>query len=241
MPLTDRQQQIKALLDKGKTPKEIGQQLKISENAVYQQRRRIKQAEDAKAPAAKATTTTKAKAKPGKAKPAKAKPGSRATAEVAAAVVKAADPISEVRRRKAEIDAMLHGVKATLDEATRAYEAAQKAHDTAEAKVRPELERLAAVEALLTGKLAPPKPQRRKPANKTEPAPEAQAPEGAKVEPQAQPVAVAQDEAAEAPDEPTEVPASQNGGGEQHSNGTAEERPGVPSVPEFEQEDAFAS
>ena len=59
-----------------------------------------------------------------------------------------------MKRRKAEIDALLSGTKKTLDEATKAYEAARKAHDTAESKVKPELERLAAVEALLTGKLA---------------------------------------------------------------------------------------
>jgi uncharacterized coiled-coil protein SlyX len=40
--LTPRQQEIKALMEQGKKPKDIAKKLKISENAVYQQIRRIR-------------------------------------------------------------------------------------------------------------------------------------------------------------------------------------------------------
>ena len=44
MALTERQQQIKGLLKQGKSAKEIGKDLDISENAVYQQIRRMRKA-----------------------------------------------------------------------------------------------------------------------------------------------------------------------------------------------------
>jgi hypothetical protein len=236
MALTDRQKEIKGLLDKGKTPKEIGAQLGISENAVYQQRRRIKAAQGSprRGSAKRADEGTRVRAAAARAAAPKQQRKRSAPAPAAAngnsgTTQAPADPLGEVRRRKAEIDSWLTGTKATLDDAAAAHEAAQKAHSEAEAKVQKELEQLAAVEAVLTGKLAPPKPQqRRKPAEKPAEAP-APAPEPPAAE------AEAQDQAAEAPDEPTEVQPSDNGGEPEM------ERAGVPTVPEFAQEDAFAS
>jgi hypothetical protein len=194
---------------------------------IYQQRRRIKLAAGGKATANKrqtvGKTTTKPKAKAPR-KPRAPRRDETPALTLVSSTEAPADPLREVKLRKAEIDAELSIAKTDLDAAAKMHDAAQKAFDDAESQMRPELERLAAVEALLTGKLAPPKAQpRRKPAQA--PAPEPQAEHVAE--------AAAQDAAAEAPDEPTEVPASDNGAGE--------ERPGVPTVPEFSQEDAFAS
>lgn len=245
MALTERQQQIDKLLKDGRTPKQIGEQLGISENAVYQQRRRIKAAASSKRsskPAASKTTQAKRPTQ---------KPRPAASPAAGNGHERSADPLAEVRRRKAEIDSLLSGAKATLSEAAKAHESAQKAYDDAEGKVKVELERLGAVEALLTGKLKPPKPGRKakaeepkaeEPKAEAEAQPEPKAEAQPEPEPEAEPEpavaapeASAQDEAAEAPDEPTEVPSASNGSGE-------EERPGVPSVPEFTQEeDAFAS
>jgi hypothetical protein len=232
--LTERQQQIKGLLDKGKTPKEVGDALGISENAVYQQRRRIKQASGNGSAPAKRTSARKNTRKTSTRKTSQRPARRQAPAAPATQVTTArpADPLSEVQRRKAEIDAQLSSAKTTLDEAAAAHETAQKAYDEAEGGVKQELERLTAVEALLTGKLQPPKPQAKR--NRTTPAP-APAPAPAP-EPEPEQIAAeaaAQDQAAEAPDEPTAVPAS--------DNGSDEERPGVPTVPEFAQEDAFAT
>ena len=255
MALTDRQKEIKGLLDQGKTPKEIGQKLGISENAVYQQRRRIKAASaNGRKPSGNKRQASRASTSRSSTRQRPRQQSQKQRSNHLSVVgekqeQKAADPLSEVRRRKAEIDSQLSSAKATLDEATKAHETAQKAYSEAEGKVKPELEQLAAVEALLTGKLKPPKPAQKakaeKPAEKPaeeapkppeqpqeqeqeqEPAPAAS---GGEIEGEA----TAQDEAAEAPDEPTEVQPSGNGAG-------SEERPGVPTLPEFAQEDAFAS
>jgi transposase len=234
MALTERQQEIKALLDQGKTPKQIGEQLGISENAVYQQRRRIKLAGDqprsqTKTPRKQASKrASKQASKTSRPRQQRQAPAPVAQAEEDTAA-EPANPLNEVRRRQAEIDGMLAEAKTTLDESAKAHATAQKAYDDAESKVKVEMERLAAVEALLTGKLKPPV---KAPKAKAEEAP-AEAPAEPPAEHEA--VAEAQDQAAEAPDQPTEVPASDNGAGDE------EERPGVPTVPEFAQEDAFAS
>lgn len=238
MALTARQKEIKGLLDQGKTPKEVGQQLGISENAVYQQRRRIKAAGGTtgrKQTTRKATATKQsARKQTTRQRPARAQRPALSVVNPTAAPVPA-DPLAAVRERKAAIGLSLNEAKAELENAAKAHEAAQKAYAEAEGKVKPELERLDAVEALLTGKLKPPKSKpkatvQEAPAPEPEPTPTPAAtdePTGSTTE------AAAQDQAAEAPDEPTEVQPSGNGAGE--------ERPGVPTLPEFSQEDAFAS
>jgi Homeodomain-like domain len=251
MALTERQQEIKKLLDEGKTPREVGEALGISENAVYQHRRRMQASASKPARrgshAAKASTSKPAKAasKPAQKRSAPRKrTQSRPAAPASApAAPEAMDPLSAVRHRRDEISLTVTQAKEALDEAAKAHAAAQKAHDDAEAKVKPELERLTAVEALLTGKLKPPVPRSRKAEAEQAPAPAAPAPEPEQQQQDTppettyqdtpdMPEAEAQDAAAEAPDEPTEVAAQGNG---------QQERPGVPTLDEFKQEDAFAS
>ena len=244
MALTDRQKEIKSLLDQGKTPKEIGNKLGISENAVYQQRRRIKAAQANGRKATSSTTkrtSTARKTTTTRRAPRQQRPALAVVNGNGDAAARATDPLEAVRNRKQDIAASLTDAKAALDEAAKAHEAAQKAYAEAEGKVRPELEKLDAVEALLTGKLKPPtkaKAKAEKPAEAPAPAPEP-TPAPAEPEPEQAPVAAeatAQDQAAEAPDEPTEVQPSGNG-----QTDLGEERPGVPTMPEFAQEDAFAS
>lgn len=246
MALTERQQEIKTLLDQGKTPREVGEALGISENAVYQHRRRMQ------GKSTKASTTTRRR---GSAK--RADEGTRVRAEAARSTARKSsgrkrsqrtstqrhltavqatpepqpmDPLTAVRHRRDALNEQVAQTKASLDEIAKLHQEAQKAHDTAVSKVKTELDQLAAAEALLTGKLKPPERRPRKaeakPEPETAPAPE---PEPEVTTPP-MPEADAQDDAAEAPDEPTEVPA--NGQPE-------EERPGVPTLSEFKQEDAF--
>jgi len=234
MALTERQQEIKKLLDEGKTPREVGEALGISENAVYQHRRRMGASAKKSSGRSAAPKATKTASKPAQKRTQRKRsqaPRQTAPAPVAVAAAEpvAMDPLSAVRHRQAEIDAMLADSKTALEEATKAHQTAQKAHDDAESKVKPELERLAAAEALLTGKLKPPVKARKAPEPKAEtPAP---APEPSDEAAEAD----AAQAAAEAPDnEPTEVPAQAEGNGQQ-------ERPGVPTLSEFQQDDAFAN
>src|SRR5438309_5012821 len=155
MALTDRQQQINKLLKEGKTPKAIGEQLGISENAVYQQRRRIKAALAEKTTPAKTGNGKASNAKTAKAAPAKQgaklkrQRATRQGPKLSIVPTAPADPLTEVKRRRAEVEATLSEAKAALDSAGKAHEAAQKTFAEAEGKVKPELERLIAVEGLL--------------------------------------------------------------------------------------------
>jgi hypothetical protein len=242
MALTDRQKQIKKLLDAGKTPREVGEELGISENAVYQQRRRMKQAA-ADRRAANKSTTTKAASKPAPRKRnAPARKSAAPAASTAASKPEPTDPLSAVRHRRGQLESMVADQKAALDAANSEQQRAQKAHDEAVGKVKAELDRLTAVEALLTGKLAPPKPKRKAeaapapaqetPAPAPEPQAEAEAQPQAETAPEQAEAQVAQDAAEQGDNEPTE---------DGSQNGHTEERPGVPTLPEFSQEDAFAT
>ena len=155
--LTDRQQQIKALLDQSKTPHEIGEALGITENAVYQHIRRMRSAGH------------KLTAKPSAAKPKRADKPSDATQLNRLFNVAAADPVSPlaaVRARKDVIVAELKIAEHAVADARTALEKAQQANDRVSERHAAELKTLQAAEAALTAKPAAkakaPRPQRKR-------------------------------------------------------------------------------
>jgi regulatory LuxR family protein len=262
MALTERQQEIKALLDKGKTPREVGEALGISENAVYQHRRRmgVKSSSTRRGSAKRADESTRVRAAAARAQaPAKRTTQRKRTQQprkpqlaavpTGPTTPEAMDPLTAVRHRRTEVNSLIEGARFEAEAAAKVAATAQKADDEALAKVKVELDQLDTAEAVLTGKLKPPTKASRKPSNgkaqtpPTEPpapTPAEPAPPAAVAEPEPEPTgyadapevpaeAAAQDAAAEAPDEPTEAGPSE------------EERPGAPTLPEFRQEDAFAS
>jgi len=189
--LTERQQEIKALLDEGKTPREIGEVLGISENAVYQHRRRI-QTSDGKAAA------------PGKrrGRPSKQPEPESAPVTLVAPVLDPTeptpmphpnDPLDAVRDRRNAIGVVLAKLRLVADDAH--LVAANAAEDlrVAMAEHQPELERLDTAEAILTGQLKPPAKAKKAANGKAGTPPP--------IPPELLGVAANQDAAAEAPDE----------------------------------------
>jgi len=202
--LTERQQQVKALMDEGKKPKEIGETLGISENAVYQHRRRIQQGDgQTAAPGKRRGRPPKAAPKPPTLVAADDKEwqvratsieGGGSGTYVAPTPPPPIDPLDAVRDRRGQIQHVLDAAKYRADDtAATAAEAAQ-AYADAQAEWQPELYRLDTAEQVLTGQLKPAAPA---PVGRSRKA----TPERAEAE--------AQQAAAEAPDEP-----SGNGAGE---------------------------
>jgi hypothetical protein len=209
--LTERQQQIKVLLDQGKKPREVAEILGISENAVYQHRRRMQTTKNAKA------TTGKRRGRPPKPKPPVEQPppfsiADRVEVEQVHLTVAPMDPLEAIAARRSEIGAKLLDLRTLADESWTVAAGHKEALDAAMAEAEPELYRLDTAEQVLTGQLKPAAPKASK----------AKAANGKADTPPAAIEAAAQDAAAEAPD-------------------VTEERPGVETVPEFRQEDAFAS
>jgi hypothetical protein len=181
MALTDRQKQIADLLDKGKTPAEIAKALKITENAVYQQRRRIRQANGEKpartarrvgrtsAPKAARKSTRKSAATRSRRSTRRAVPKPSPELGNVLGTIKLPTPLQAIRSRRDEIKQSVKHLADAARDAERAAKAAQEAHDKALAKHTDELAQLDAAEAALTGK-ATAKPRRqssRKPRQST--------------------------------------------------------------------------
>lgn len=153
--LTPRQQEIKALMQDGKRVPEIAKKLKISENAVYQQLRRMRDTKPGAAPKASAAAKPKA---------ARKAPAAPAPEPVVETVVRESTPLQAVRARRAAIKAALQETGTAHAEAERAAKAAKEAHEKAAAKHADELKQLDAAEGALVGKkvvdgqVAKPKP-----------------------------------------------------------------------------------
>lgn len=241
--LTPRQQEIKSLLDKGKSAKQIAKSLKISENAVHQHKRRM--GITGSKPAASSSNRRSGSGGGSKRTRTRATGGrqSRATQPRPAPAPAApahVTPLQSVRHRRDEINHELRDVRAEHEQAVKAAERAAEVLAKAEARYADELKQLDAAEAALTGKAPEPAKPSRQPSRSrngsgakgqgkqaTEKAAEAPSggPGGAATLAAhvtgTTPEDAAEDEAAEGPQE--------------------FERPGVPSDPEFEQAEAAAA
>lgn len=144
--LTERQQEITALLDDGKTPREIAAALEITENAVYQHIRRIrangtKISTSGTGRAAAARTRRSSAPKPTLA------PATRPTTEL-----RDMTPLQAIRARK---DALAHDVREAdhaVAAAERALKAAQERATKIKTKHGDELKALEKAESAITGK-----------------------------------------------------------------------------------------
>lgn len=170
--LTPRQQEIKSLLDAGKTPVEIAKKLKITDNAVYQQLRRMREAGKGGKAVAKRTPARKSAAKPVKKattaakpiKPSRSRPRSttRATSgNTATGTAKnvtvpspavAMTPLESVRARREAIAAELAEVRQAHEAAVKVADEAKATRETAEGAYADELNQLDAAEAALSPK-----------------------------------------------------------------------------------------
>jgi hypothetical protein len=223
--LTKRQQEVKKLLDKGKKPREIAQQLGISENAVYQQRRRIRQAVVGIADPAAAPD-----------QPAKQRTARRSTrrsttnrrtsdtpkAVGSALVAKPVTPAEAILARRSVIENQLADSEALLNVARTSYEDAEASHSQLLTEHSAELENLTRAEQALSGKW--PKPAANRPRKTAEKAPEPQ-----------------EDGKAPEAEAPVAAPKPDPGLiGETEAPEAELERAGVPTVPEFAQGNADA-
>jgi transcriptional regulator len=123
--LTPRQVEIKTLADAGKTPKEIAAQLSITENAVFQQKRRIRE-------------------RLGETKP---KP-----ATLPPVAQRDMTPLQAIRARRSTVERIVAEAWAAAQTAAAAAVTASELHQRVAAKNVPELKQLEVAEAALTGK-----------------------------------------------------------------------------------------
>jgi DNA-binding CsgD family transcriptional regulator len=167
MALTERQEQIKGLLKQGKSAKQIAKSLKISENAVYQQIRRMrkagenvgtKRATGTRASAAKKTGRQSARKRPSLEPTLPQAPGNIPEPPIAA---RPPTPLQSVRNRRAEIHADIKLAETEVTAAQRALDAAKAAHAKLKDRHGDELKSLDTAEKAL----AP------KPVNKPQPQP----------------------------------------------------------------------
>jgi hypothetical protein len=154
MALTERQQQIVGLQKQGKKAKEIGAALGITENAVYQQIRRIRERSEGGTP----RTTRRQSAPKATAPAAITSPpaNGNGTATPAAPAPKAFTPLQAIRARRDEITASVRELEAEVTQATKVLEKATVARDKAVEGNRVELAGLDAAEAALKGELSLP-------------------------------------------------------------------------------------
>lgn len=154
--LTDRQQEIQVLLDQDKTPGEIAKALGITENAVYQHLRRMRE---------KLGTTTPRRRSPQRQSTRKAAAPSAPTAEP-----RNMTPLQAIRARKAIIEHDLKAARTEVATAEKMLANAQEALAKREQTHADELRQLDNAEAALTGKPAPARAAKRstrKPPNRT--------------------------------------------------------------------------
>lgn len=157
--LTERQQEIKDLLDRDKTPGEIAEALGITENAVYQHLRRMRE---------KAGTPRRGRGRPRATAPRRA-PRTETARETTAAEPRSMTPLQAIRARKAVLEHELRSVREDVASAERTLKSAQEVLARREAHHAEELGQLNNAEAALTGKPAPTRaaPKRaRKPAQR---------------------------------------------------------------------------
>lgn len=157
--LTPRQTEVQALQRDGLKAPAIAEKLEISENAVYQHLRKIREAKGAKPAAAKSTTAKKSGRSSG-AKPA-AKPAAVASTPpaptpVPVAAPKQLTPLQAVRAHRESVTGDLKAAEQAVKDASTALDRAEAARDKIKARVQPQLDQLDAAEAALQGKLALP-------------------------------------------------------------------------------------
>lgn len=151
MALTERQQEIQDLVRQGKSAKEIAQALGISENAVYQHRRRMRGGQ----PAAKSTAgrqSTRQTASPA------------ATSESRPTATAIVTPERALRDEKTDLERQIKEFDAEVGAAQKALEQATAKRDAGVAKITTRLTNVStALDALSgnangNGKAAPQKP-----------------------------------------------------------------------------------
>jgi hypothetical protein len=152
MELTERQKEIKGLLQDGKTAKEIASDLNISDNAVYQAIRRMRSGG-----ANVSTPTGRAGRKNGGTK---AKRGAKRQAAPAApkipemdlGTIRAITPLQSVRNRRSEIQAEVREAGHAVAEAEGALRAAKSTAERIQARFKDELKSLDQAERALAPK-----------------------------------------------------------------------------------------
>jgi biotin operon repressor len=163
--LTERQTQIKTLLDEHKTPREIGAVLEISENAVYQHIRRMrdgghhlnttpgKRGRKPKGPLVPvAPASTKATTELSREQLTPAAPAARAKPSRGPRRASIANsPLAAVRARRAEIATEIDAVDAVVAQARAAYERAQAQATEVHERHRTEIRQLDSAETALLG------------------------------------------------------------------------------------------
>lgn len=155
--LTDRQREIVTLLDQGKTPREAAEALDITENAVYQHIRRIREgghkvtsASNAQGSRSRGRSTARTRQAPATA------PEAPATATPAEP--RAMTPLQAIRYRRATIEQETKAAHAQVLAAEKVLAQAREAAERVLAKHGEELDHLISAEAALTGKPAPKPP-----------------------------------------------------------------------------------
>lgn len=154
--LTERQQEIKGLLEQGLSASAIAKKLNISTNAIYQQIRRIR--------AAGGKVGTSNGGSKGKASGGRQSSRTQAAAPPAPkpqAEQRVATPLQAIRARRSEIEAELKASASELLAANKAAEAAKEAHAKREQKHGVELTNLEAAERAVKGEK--PKAARKRP------------------------------------------------------------------------------
>lgn len=143
--LTERQTEIKRLLDEGKTPREIGEALKITENAVYQHIRRMR------GNGHRVNTARSSGSKSGSRKRSGSR-SSRPAPAPAPSEPRLMTPLQAIRARKDAIAHEIRDARQALESAERAAKLAGEAHEKTQAKTKDELSALDKAEAAITGK-----------------------------------------------------------------------------------------
>lgn len=155
MALTDRQKEIKGLLEQGKKADEIAKKLKITPNAVYQQIRRMRNAgTNVKGTGTQARNVRR---KSGRKSPAKARPAvatGNSGAQPVAGLAQAAaptTPLQAIRMRRQAIEADIKAADASFKDATAEAEKRKLALDKLQERHGGELKNLDAAEAAVKG------------------------------------------------------------------------------------------
>lgn len=212
MALTERQQEIQDLVRQGKSAKEIAEALGISENAVYQHRRRIRSGGGS-------TGNARTQARSTGRQSSDSTPAADGDAPKPAPQ-KAVTPERALRDEKTDLERQVKDFDADVVTAEKALESARQKRDAGVAKINDRLNAVTAALAALTGNVTP------APAQPTEaPAAPVAAPENgqeAAQPPQDAPVAdTAKDEAAETPKAETpKRSGSRRSGAKAATNGT---------------------
>lgn len=151
--LTERQQEIKKLLDAGKTPREVGEALEITENAVYQHIRRMRTG------GTKLTTATSRGSNKSGNKSGNKSSGSRSrsrratpTPAPAATEPRPMTPLQAIRARMSVIELEHREADNAVTSAERALKSATESAEKVKSRHDAELAQLRTAEGALTGK-----------------------------------------------------------------------------------------